>query len=204
MPASCARAGRHGGVSSKTNQKTEGQPPVRPPRAEHRRLAHSLPWRFETRLARTGPPLPETLCLLAPLAPTLKTLGLGGNKLGGTITDDIAAFTKLTELWLGAMGLEGAWYDQTYPHENETERGVRLPSQSRGKSSKSCCPTAAESTSEQIQSRRNQDTWPMATATGTKQGAELPRFSVVLRYFHRAVGWASWGSASRRGVVSVA
>ena len=62
---------------------------------------------LETRMARTGPPLPETLRLLAPLAPTLETLSLGGNKLGGTITDDIAAFTKLTELDLRFMNLEG-------------------------------------------------------------------------------------------------
>ena len=61
----------------------------------------------------TGPPLPETLRLLAPLASTLEKLSLIGNKLGGTITDDIAAFTKLTGLGLGGMGLEGAClYDQ--------------------------------------------------------------------------------------------
>ena len=46
--------------------------------------------------------------MLKPLAPTLETLVLGGNKLGGTITDDIAAFTKLTVLGLSDMGLEGA------------------------------------------------------------------------------------------------
>ena len=40
--------------------------------------------------SRAGPPLDETLGLLAPLAPTLVELHLGGNKLGGTITDDIA------------------------------------------------------------------------------------------------------------------
>ena len=54
-----------------------------------------------------GPPLPETLRLLAPLAPKLEELNLGGNKLGGTITDDITAFTKLTELGLSDMGLGG-------------------------------------------------------------------------------------------------
>ena len=52
--------------------------------------------------------------MLAPLAPTLEKLNLSYNKLGGTITDDIAAFTKLTELALSGMDLEGAWYDQTY------------------------------------------------------------------------------------------
>ena len=35
-------------------------------------------------------------------------LWLGANKLGGTITDDIAVFTKLTGLGLFDMGLEGA------------------------------------------------------------------------------------------------
>ena len=55
-----------------------------------------------------GPPLPETLRLLAPLASNLESLNLGGNKLGGTITDDITVFTKLTELRLFYMGLEGA------------------------------------------------------------------------------------------------
>ena len=54
-----------------------------------------------------GPPLPETLRLLAPLASNLEILSLGGNKLGGTITDDIAVFTKLTSLQLPGMGLEG-------------------------------------------------------------------------------------------------
>ena len=63
--------------------------------------------RIEKQIAHTGPPLPETLRLLSPLAPTLEKLNLGGNKLGGTITDDITAFTKLTELGLAKMGLEG-------------------------------------------------------------------------------------------------
>ena len=45
--------------------------------------------------------------MLKPLAPTLETLELSGNKLGGTITDDIAAFTKLTSLDLADMGLQG-------------------------------------------------------------------------------------------------
>ena len=47
--------------------------------------------------------------MLKPLAPTLETLALGGNKLGGTITDDIAAFTKLTELRLFSMDLKGTF-----------------------------------------------------------------------------------------------
>ena len=46
--------------------------------------------------------------MLAPLAPTLEQLNLGGNPLGGTITTDINAFTKLAYLGLGSMRLEGA------------------------------------------------------------------------------------------------
>ena len=45
--------------------------------------------------------------MLKPLAPTLMKLDLGYNKLRGTITDDIAAFTKLTSLDLADMGLQG-------------------------------------------------------------------------------------------------
>ena len=45
--------------------------------------------------------------MLLPLAPTLKTLQLGGNELGGTITDDIASFAKLNTLYLAGMGLKG-------------------------------------------------------------------------------------------------
>ena len=45
--------------------------------------------------------------MLLPLAPTLKTLELGGNELGGTITDDIASFVKLNELNMADMGLKG-------------------------------------------------------------------------------------------------
>ena len=63
-------------------------------------------------IAQTGPPLPKTLQLLAPLAATLEELNLGGNKLGGAITDGIAPFTKLTELSLGEMDLRGAWMFQ--------------------------------------------------------------------------------------------
>ncbi len=59
-------------------------------------------------IARPGPPLPETLRLLAPLASNLEMLNLAKNPLGGTITADIRAFTKLTELSLYEMGLDGA------------------------------------------------------------------------------------------------
>ena len=62
---------------------------------------------IEKRKSHAGPPLPETLRLLAPLAPTLENLDFGFNKLGGAITDDIAAFTKLTKLDLRDMNLEG-------------------------------------------------------------------------------------------------
>ena len=47
--------------------------------------------------------------MLKPLAPTLEVLVLSGNKLGGTITDDIAAFTKLTDLRLWDMDLKGTF-----------------------------------------------------------------------------------------------
>ena len=45
--------------------------------------------------------------MLLPLAPTLETLDLGSNELGGTITDDIAKFTNLKRLALFGMGLKG-------------------------------------------------------------------------------------------------
>ena len=45
--------------------------------------------------------------MLLPLAPTLEALDLSGNKLGGTITDDIASFTKLKTLELHGMGVKG-------------------------------------------------------------------------------------------------
>ena len=69
---------------------------------------HTAQKRIEKRIARAGPSLPETLQLLAPLASTLEVLDLGHNKLGGTVTPDIAVFTKLTKLRLSSMGLEGA------------------------------------------------------------------------------------------------
>ena len=61
----------------------------------------------QAQIARTGPPLDETLRMLLPLAPTLEVLNLGDNKLGGTITDDIATFTKLTFLALDGAGVTG-------------------------------------------------------------------------------------------------
>ena len=65
-----------------------------------------------------GPPLPETLRLLTPLASKLEKLSLSGNKLGGTITTDIAAFTKLTMLELSWMGLEGK-FALASPHRSK-------------------------------------------------------------------------------------
>ena len=59
--------------------------------------------------AHTGPPLNETLKLLAPLAPTLEKLDLSHNYgIGGTIAGDIAMYTKLTTLGLAGMSLQGA------------------------------------------------------------------------------------------------
>jgi len=66
-------------------------------------------------LCCTGPPLPETLKLLAPLA-NLEELNLGGNKLGGAITADAAAFANLKKLVLYEMGLDGK------PLSTHTER----------------------------------------------------------------------------------
>ena len=53
------------------------------------------------------------LLLLAPLATTLEVLKLGGNSLRGSITSDIAHFTRLRTLELNSMGLQG-WYRSPY------------------------------------------------------------------------------------------
>ena len=71
-------------------------------------------------VTRAGPSLEETVRLLAPLASTLQKLNLGGNKLGGTITDDMAAFTKLTELTLNGMGLDGECPFGAVPAQQES------------------------------------------------------------------------------------
>ena len=60
--------------------------------------------------------------MLKPLAPTLETLWLSDNKLGGTITDDIAAFTKLTELRLWGMDLKGTFVDTRARSAHATRR----------------------------------------------------------------------------------
>ena len=62
-------------------------------------------------IAQTGPPLSETLQLLAPLANTLEVLelssnrGIGGCEIPGQL---LAPFTKLTSLNLDNMRLQGA------------------------------------------------------------------------------------------------
>ena len=60
----------------------------------------------ENMLCCTGPPLPEALKLLAPLA-NLEVLSLSGNELGGAITADVAVFNKLKNLYLSNMNLIG-------------------------------------------------------------------------------------------------
>ena len=62
-------------------------------------------------IAHTGPPLSETLQLLAPLANTLEVLNLSANsgigycEIPGQL---LAPFTKLTSLGLAGMKLQGA------------------------------------------------------------------------------------------------
>ena len=69
--------------------------------------------------------------MLLPLAPTLETLNLGGNKLGGTITDDIASFTKLKTLWLYELGLKGTFaHDLFNVASSEMRLRVQDPSRS--------------------------------------------------------------------------
>ena len=78
--------------------------------------------RFLTRSPFPGPSLDETLRMLKPLAPTLEVLVLSCNKLGGTITDDIAAFTKLTKLDLFGMDLNGTFVDTRARSARATRR----------------------------------------------------------------------------------
>ena len=54
-----------------------------------------------------GGTLADALALLAPLAPTLRSLNLKRNKLGGAIPPTIAAFTEVHTLALAGMDLRG-------------------------------------------------------------------------------------------------
>ncbi|KAH8058147.1 hypothetical protein JL720_14058 [Aureococcus anophagefferens] len=54
-----------------------------------------------------GGTLADALALLAPLAPTLRSLNLKRNKLGGAIPPTIAAFTEVHTLALAGMDLKG-------------------------------------------------------------------------------------------------
>ena len=56
---------------------------------------------------RTGVTLQELLQTLTPLASSLEVLVLKSNKLRGTIMADFAPFTKLKELNMSNMNLEG-------------------------------------------------------------------------------------------------
>ena len=68
--------------------------------------AERLMFATENMRCCAGPPLPETLQLLARLA-NLEVLSLGGHKLGRAIPADVAVFTDLKELGLSNMGLGG-------------------------------------------------------------------------------------------------
>ena len=80
--------------------------------------------------------------MLLPFAPTLGTLYLSGNKLGGTITDDIASFTKLKNLSLSEMGLKGTFAQHpAYTRENErTHWGARNEERGTGRNQKGFSP----------------------------------------------------------------
>ena len=73
----------------------------------------------ESMLCFTGPPLPEMIKLLAPLA-NLEELNLSDNRLGGTISADVAVFTKLKKLELRKMGLDGEMVVPVPPLEVRT------------------------------------------------------------------------------------
>ena len=76
---------------------------------------------------RCGIPPFYVAFILAPLASNLEKLSLSNNNLGGTITNDIAAFSKLTVLALGSMGLEGAClYNQANTTNDERNWGARF------------------------------------------------------------------------------
>ena len=62
---------------------------------------------LETRTARAGPPLPETLRLLAPPAPTLEKLNTRYNKLSGTIPLELGKLGIIRHLDLSGNVLSG-------------------------------------------------------------------------------------------------
>ena len=130
VPAMCrrySRVDREPDVSAET--RTLGQCPlgcvIHFQNALSPRYATEANRRFLTRSPFPGPSLDETLRMLKPLAPTLEVLVLSGNKLGGTITDDIAAFTKLTIFFLDSMNLKGTFVDtraRSARHTHERKR----------------------------------------------------------------------------------
>ena len=69
-------------------------------------VLHTSSWAIYCNHLYAGPPLQETFKLLSPLT-ELEELNLGGNKLGGTITADVAVFNKLKRLSLWSLGLDG-------------------------------------------------------------------------------------------------
>ena len=71
--------------------------------------------------------------MLLPLATTLEKLDLGDNKLGGTITDDIAAFTKLTFLGLYDMGLK-----RTFAQHPFNSASSEMRSRAQGRCRRRC------------------------------------------------------------------
>ena len=67
--------------------------------------------------------------MLLPLAPTLETLMLAYNELGGTITDDIASFVKLKTLNISYMDLDGTLVsDPRFTGGREERTGERASS----------------------------------------------------------------------------
>ena len=76
-------------------------------RADDPRYATEANRGFLTRspFPRCAGAIPESIGNLT----SLQKLDLRSNKLGGSITDDIAAFMKLTKLFLEGMNLKGTF-----------------------------------------------------------------------------------------------
>ena len=90
----------------------------------------------DEQIAHAGPPLGETLQLLKPLASTLEKLDLRDNKLGGTLTEDISAYGKLTELRLSGMGIGGACvcrYVPSYHQADRARKQIDMRSRAQGR-----------------------------------------------------------------------